>query len=209
MPFGNLLPKEYGFFDYFDNHATRCVEAAKLLVQIFDDISKAEPLAKQIKDIETACDDITHHCVEALHKTFITPIDRDEIHQMISRLDDIADFINATSARIVLYEITAAPASAKELAETLLRATEQVKKAVNGLRQLKYPMELLKVCVEINRLENEADAVLRRSIARLFKEEKNPVEIIKWKELFELLEEATDRCEDVANLVEGIVLEHG
>lgn len=209
MPFGNLLPKEYSFFDFFDHHAEHCVNAAKLLKQQIADVSQAEPLAKAIKDLEHKGDEITHQCVETLHRTFITPIDRDEIHQLISRLDDILDFVNAVAQRIVLYEIHEVPEVSKELADTLLRATEQVKKAVLGLRSLKYPMDLMKTCVEINRLENEADAALRRGIAKLFKEAPNPVEIIKWKELYELLEEATDRCEDVANLIEGVVLEHG
>jgi uncharacterized protein len=208
MPFGALLPKEYSFFDFFDQHAAKCVDAAKLLVETMSNIGQAEALAKRIKDLEHEGDDITHLTVETLHRTFITPIDRDEIHQLISRLDDILDFINAVTQRVVLYEIVEAPIGAKELAEVLLKATEQVKKAVLGLRKLQYPMELLKICVEINRLENEADSVLRRGIARLFKDAPNPVEIIKWKELYELLEEATDRCEDVANLIEGVVLEH-
>lgn len=208
MPFGSLLPKEYSFFDFFDQLAARCVDASRLLTQMMANVPGAEPLIKQVRDLEHEGDDITHLTVETLHRTFITPIDRDEIHQLISRLDDILDFINATAQRVSLYEIVEAPPAAQELAEVLQRATEQVKKAVLGLRKLQHPMELLKICVEINRLENEADAVLRKGIAKLFKEAPNPVEIIKWKELFELMEEATDRCEDVANLIEGVVLEH-
>jgi len=209
MPFGALLPKEYSFFDFFEQHASKCVEGARLLLQLLKSVQDAEALAKEIKEVEHAGDKITHHTVETLHKTFITPIDREEIHQLISGMDDILDFIDAASQRVVLYEITEITAEAQELGEVLLQATEEVQEAVRGLRRLQYPMETLQTCVEINRLENEGDAALRRGMARLFKESTDPIHIIKWKEIYEFLEEATDACEDVANIIEGVVLEHG
>ena len=209
MPFGTLLPKEYSFFDFFEQHASKCVEGAGLLLQLLKNVQDAEALAKAIKEVEHAGDKITHHTVETLHKTFITPIDREEIHQLISGLDDILDFMDAASQRIVLYEITEITVEAQELGGVLLRATEEVQEAVRGLRRLQYPMETLQTCVEINRLENEGDAALRRGMARLFKESTDPIHIIKWKEIYEFLEEATDACEDVANIIEGVVLEHG
>jgi len=208
MPFGNLLPKEFSFFDFFEQHAAKCVEAAHLLVKVFENPSGAEAIVKQIKDVEHEGDKITHHTIETLHKTFITPIDREEIHQLISEMDDILDYIDATAQRVVLYEILEARPEAKELCAVLVKSTEQVRDAVAGLRTLKYPMELLKICVEINRLENEGDTVLRKGMARLFKESTNPIDVIKWKEIYEFLEEGTDRCEDVANIIEGVVLEH-
>ncbi len=208
MPFGSFLPKEHSFFDYFEQHAEKCVEAARLLLEALRNLEEADARVKEIKDLEHEGDKITHHTVETLHKTFITPIDREEIHRLISGMDDILDFIDASSQRLVMYEIREARPEALELCEVLLRATEQVKEAVHGLRELRFPMELLKVCVEINRLENEGDAALRRGMASLFKSEPNPIEVIKWKEVFEFLENATDRCEDVANIIEGVVLEH-
>jgi predicted phosphate transport protein (TIGR00153 family) len=208
MPFGALLPKEYSFFDFFEQHAAKSVEAAHELRELLRNVEKSDALTKRIKDLEHEGDKITHHTVETLHKTFITPIDREEIHQLISKLDDVLDFIDATAQRIKLYEIRTIPEEACELCEVLVRATEQVKEAVMGLRALKYPMELLKICVEINRLENEGDTALRKGVARLFKESKDPIEVIKWKEIYEFLEAATDRCEDVANIIEGVVLEH-
>ena len=151
---------------------------------------------------------ITHRCVEALHKTFITPIDRDSIHRLITRMDDVMDFVEAAAERIELYELTVMTSDVRDLADVLHRAALQVEQAVRGLRDLKDPQATLKLCIDINRLENEADAILRRSVARLFKEEKDPITVIKWKEIYENLEDATDRCEDVANIIEGVVLEH-
>jgi predicted phosphate transport protein (TIGR00153 family) len=208
MPFGALLPKEYSFFDFFEQHASKCVEGAQRLLHMLRDIRAAAGHAKEIKEIEHAGDKITHRTLETLHKTFITPLDREEIHQLISGMDDILDLIDATSQRLVMYDIQEVTPEAQELGTTLLQATEQVQEAVSSLRKLKYPMDVLKICVEINRLENEGDAILRKSMARLFKESTDPIYIIKWKEVYEFLENALDSCEDVANLIEGIVLEH-
>ena len=163
---------------------------------------------RRISDIEHETDTITHRCVEALHKTFITPIDRDSIHRLITRMDDIMDYVEAGAERIELYELTTMTNDCRDLADVLHRASMQVEQAVRGLRTLKDPHATLKLCIDINRLENEADAILRRSVARLFKEEKDPIVVIKWKEIYENLENASDRCEDVANIIEGVILEH-
>ena len=151
---------------------------------------------------------ITHHCVEALHKTFITPIERDDIYRLITKMDDIMDFVEAASERIALYEIKDMTPEVKDLADVLVRAAEEVAHACSLLRNMKNAEAIIKDCIDINRLENEADAILRNAVARLFKEEKDPITIIKWKEVYEHLENATDRCEDVANIIEGVVLEH-
>jgi uncharacterized protein len=210
MPFGNFLPKEVSFFDFFEQHADKCVAGAELLVKLVGSLDQAEKVAKEIKDVEHEGDKITHHTVETLHKTFITPFDRDQIHGLISSMDDVLDFIDAAGQRIALYEIREATGEAREMCKLLVQATEQMREAVKGLRTLQYPMQILKNCVEINRLENEADAQLRAGTVRLFKEHAaEPVEIIKWKEIYSYLEEATDRCEDVANTIEGVVIEHG
>src|SRR5262249_19831784 len=145
----------------------------------------------------------------ALHKTFITPIDRDSIHRLITRMDDVMDFVEAAAERLELYELVVMTGDVRDLADVLQRAALQVEAATRGLRALRDPQAMLKLCIDINRLENEDDAILRRSVARLFKEEKDPIVVIKWKEVYENLEMATDRCEDVANIIEGVILEHG
>ena len=210
MAFGNFLPKEVSFFDFFEQHADKCVAGAELLVKLIGSLDHAARIAKEIKDVEHEGDKITHQTVETLHRTFITPFDREEIHRLISGLDDVLDFIDAAGQRMALYEIKEATEEAQAMCRVLVKATEEMREAVKGLRTLEYPMQILKNCVEINRLENEADALLRAGTVRLFKEYVDkPVEIIKWKEIYSFLEEATDRCEDVANTIEGVVIEHG
>ena len=209
MAFGRLLPKELGFFDFFEQHADRCSEGARLLTAMMADLGNSAELAKQIKDVEHEGDEITHRTVEALHKTFITPIDRDQIHLLITKMDDTLDFIDAAAQRLVLYEITESTPEAVEICTALEKACGLVREAVTDLRALKNPTRLFKLCVEINQLENEGDAALRRGMVRLFKEKKDdPVSIIKWKEIYQYLETATDCCEDVANVIEGVVLEY-
>ena len=174
--FGRFLPRETSFFDFFEQHAALTIEGAKEFLSLVTTGANISAKCRRISDIEHETDTITHRCVEALHKTFITPIDRDSIHRLITRMDDVMDYVEA---------------------------------AMRGLRQLKDPQATLKLCIDINRLENEADAILRRSVARLFKDEKDPIIVIKWKEIYENLEMASDRCEDVANIIEGVILEHG
>jgi predicted phosphate transport protein (TIGR00153 family) len=206
--FGRFLPKETSFFDFFEQHATLTVEGAKEFLSLVTTGANIDTKARRIHDIEHETDVITHRCVETLHKTFITPIDRDNIHRLITRMDDIMDFVEAAAERVALYEITVMTPEVRDLADVLLRATQQVELAMKGLRDLKHPQNILKLCIDINRLENESDQILRRAVARLFKEEKDPIVIIKWKEIYENLENAADRCEDVANIIEGVILEH-
>jgi len=206
--FGRFLPREKSFFDFFEQHAALTVEGTKELISLVSDGTRIEAKARRIADIEHETDVITHRCVEALHKTFITPIDRDSIHRLITRMDDIMDFVEAAAERIALYEITTMNQDVRDLADVLHRAAVQVEQACRHLRDLKNPQKILQLSIDINRLENEGDAILRRAVARLFREEKDPIMIIKWKEIYENLEMATDRCEDVANIIEGVVLEH-
>jgi predicted phosphate transport protein (TIGR00153 family) len=207
--FGRLLPRETSFFDFFEQHAALTIEGTKEFLSLVTTGANIETKCRRISDIEHETDVITHRCVEALHKTFITPIDRDSIHRLITRMDDIMDYVEAAAERIELYELKVMTSDARDLADVLHRATQQVEAAVRGLRNLKDPQATLKLCIDVNRLENECDAILRRSVARLFKEEKDPIMVIKWKEIYENLENASDRCEDVANLIEGVILEHG
>jgi predicted phosphate transport protein (TIGR00153 family) len=205
--FHRLLPKETSFFDYFEQHAELTVTGAEEFTSLVSSNANIDAKARRIKEIEHETDVITHRCVEALHKTLITPIDADQIHRLISRMDDVMDFIEAASERIALYRLREMTPEIRDMADVLERAARAVLAACKLLRNLKEPATILKKCVDINRLENEADAILRRAVARLFDEETNPVTIIKWKEIYENLESATDCCEDVANIIEGVVLE--
>jgi predicted phosphate transport protein (TIGR00153 family) len=206
--FGRFLPRETSFFDFFEQHAALTIEGTKEFLSMVTTGANIPAKCRRISDIEHETDTITHRCVEALHKTFITPIDRDQIHRLITRMDDIMDYVEAAAERIELYELTTMTADCRDLADALHRAAQQVEGAVRGLRTLKEPQQTLKLCIDINRLENETDAILRRSVARLFKDEKDPILVIKWKEIYENLESAADRCEDVANIIEGVILEH-
>jgi predicted phosphate transport protein (TIGR00153 family) len=206
--FGRLLPRETSFFDFFEEHAALTIEGTKEFLSMVTTGANIAAKCRRISDIEHETDTITHRCVEALHKTFITPIDRDQIHTLITRMDDVMDYVEAAAERIELYEITTMTNDVRDLADVLHRSAQQVEGAVRGLRDLKDTHATLKLCIDINRLENEADAILRRSVARLFKEEKDPIMVIKWKEVYENLESASDRCEDVANIIEGVILEH-
>jgi uncharacterized protein len=203
-----LLPRETSFFDDFEEQAKKTVEGCRAFLEMVADPSNMVARARHIKVIEEECDSITHRVVESLHKTFITPIDRNDIYRLITKMDDIMDYVEAASERLALYEIRTTTKEVGDLARVLVTSAERVLEAISGLRDLKHPQVILEKCIEINRLENEADALLRGALARLFKEEKDAVTIIKWKEIYELLETATDRCEDVANIVEGVVLEH-
>jgi uncharacterized protein len=206
--FGRFLPRETSFFDFFEQHAALTIEGTKEFLSLVTTGANIAAKCRRISDIEHETDTITHRCVEALHKTFITPIDRDSIHRLITKMDDVMDFVEAAAERLELYELTVMTADVRDMADVLHRAAMQVEAAVRGLRSLGDPQATLKLCIDINRLENEADAILRRSVAKLFKEEKDPIVVIKWKEIYENLENASDRCEDVANIIEGVILEH-
>jgi predicted phosphate transport protein (TIGR00153 family) len=206
--FGRLLPRETSFFDFFEKHAAMTVLGAQEFLSLASTGANVLAKAKRIKEIEHECDTITHHTVEALHKTFITPIERDDIYRLIGKMDDIMDYVEAAAERIALYKLTAMTSDVKDLADVLVRATQELEEALKLLRNMENAEAITKKCIDINRLENEADAILRAAVARLFDEEDDAKTIIKWKEVYENLENATDRCEDVANIIEGVVLEH-
>jgi predicted phosphate transport protein (TIGR00153 family) len=207
--FEKLMPREVAFFDYFEKQADTIVEGCKALNDLLENYTNVLEKAKHIKAIEHNGDTITHDCLNRLHQTFITPLDRDDIHRLITRMDDILDLTEAVSQRLSIYEIDAIPDHAKALAKVLVFGTERLAKAVRLLRNMRNSPQILAECIEINRIENEADGLLRDAVGALFKSHKqDPLYVIKWKELYELLESATDKCEDVANVLEGIVLEH-
>jgi predicted phosphate transport protein (TIGR00153 family) len=204
---GRLLPRETSFFDFFDEHAALTVAGAKELLAMVSNGASIGPRAIRIKELEHEADIVTHRCVEALHKTFITPIDRNDIHRLITRMDDVLDYIEAAADRIALYEITEMSSDLRQLADVLVRSSQAMELAVRGLRDLRHAEAIRQACVDVNRLENEADSLLRSALAKLFRTEKDPILLIKWKEIYETFEIATDRCEDVANVIEGVALE--
>jgi len=168
----------------------------------------ARVLAARIKEHEHEADVLTHACVERLHKTFITPFDRDDIHRLITRMDDVMDYVESAAISVMLYELVEMTEPARQLADVLVRSTESVAIAVGGLKSIKQSESILQACIEVNRLENEGDEILRAALADLFRGATDPLLVLKWKEVYEALETATDRCEDVANIIEGVVLEH-
>jgi predicted phosphate transport protein (TIGR00153 family) len=203
-----LLPHDASFFAHFEHQGKKTVEGCRAFLEMVEQPGDMERRAERVKQIEHECDEITHAVVEALHKTFITPIDRNDIYRLITKMDDIMDLVEAAADRVALYEIPTMTKEAAELARCLVDSAEHVLNAVSGIRDLGKPNGILQHCIEINRLENVADGILRGALARLFREEKDPIAVIKWKEIYETLESATDRCEDVANIIEGVVLEN-
>lgn len=206
--FGLFKSQEGRFFDLFQKSAEKIVEAAHEFRKLAQNVSEIEKQAQTIKDIEHATDRVTHETVELLHKTFITPIDRDDIHTLISQMDDIVDFIDAASERMALYGMQRVTPEIIKLAEVNAQSAELVQRLIQELPNFKNSKDILGLCIEINRIENEADRLLRVAMANLFRDEPDTRELIKLKEIYELLETVTDRCEDVANTVEGIVLEY-
>jgi predicted phosphate transport protein (TIGR00153 family) len=200
-----LIPKNENFFEFFDKAANNILCGARLLDELVEDGDVAEKV-NLIRDIEHEGDRITHETVKMLNKTFVTPIDREDIHALISALDDAIDLIDAVVVRVYLYKIKEFPSGAKELAHILLKSAEETVRAVSYLEKMDPTIH--HICIELNSLENEADRISRSSIAKLFEEEKDPLTVIKWKELYETLELASDKFEDVANILEGIVLKH-
>jgi predicted phosphate transport protein (TIGR00153 family) len=203
-----LLPHDQSFFSHFEAQGKKTVEGCQAFKQMIDDPTSLDAKAQRIKQIEHECDEITHAVVEALHKTFITPIDRNDIYRLITKMDDIMDLVEAAADRLALYEMPKMTKEAADLASCLVESAEHVLGAVSGIKLLNKPNGILQHCVEINRLENAADTILRGALAKLFREEKDPISVIKWKEIYETLEAATDRCEDVADVIEGVVLEN-
>jgi hypothetical protein len=202
-----FLPREEKFFTYFEEITKNLVDAAKLLIELVQN-PQNHNLINQIKDLEHKGDEITHKTVSLLHKTFITPIERDDIHKLITSIDDVLDYIDAVSQRFKLYNITNTNVIYQNFAKIIQESSVKILEVIKELDNMKKQNEILTKCIEINRLENEADQLLRESIAKLFQTETNPIELIKLKEIYEILESITDRCEDVANIIEGIVLEN-
>ncbi|NDP42665.1 MAG: DUF47 domain-containing protein [Aromatoleum sp.] len=205
---GRLLPREGKFFDLFNQHATLAAQAAVELQELLADLSQLELRSRAIEKNEKQADRITHETIQLLHRTFITPLDRDEIHGLITGMDDILDLMEDVATCIFLYDVKAVTPEAQKLGQICVTCTIKVKDAVAKLESMDNADAILKICGDIDRLESEADYVFRSALARLFREESDAKQILKLKEVYQLLESITDKCEDVANVIEGIVLEN-
>jgi predicted phosphate transport protein (TIGR00153 family) len=201
-----LFPREETFLPQFNRAAEIIVAAARALDGIASDFTDLEVKVSQIKHLEHEGDQVAHQTFALLSKTWITPIDREDIHTLVKALDDVLDYIDAAAARLVLYKVPAPTREFQAATVLIVQSAEAIQRAVPLLGDLKNSAAILSACVEINRLENEADTLNRIAIGRLFDVEKDPIALMKWKEIYEFLEETTDRCEDVANVLEQIVL---
>jgi len=203
-----LFPKTEDFFIHFRKSAENLVEATLYLESVLSQGSITEISLKRLEEMEHAGDRITHDTMERLNSTFITPFDREDIHLLVSRLDDVMDFIYAASIAMALYKVDPIPGAIRDMAKVLVKLASEIQRALARLSDMKRPEMILAICIEINRLENEADNIHRQALANLFENEKDAITIIKIKEILEDLETATDKCEDVANVIEGIVLKN-
>lgn len=203
MIFG-LIPKEEAFFDLFKQAAHNVIEGTRLLKAMMENFHNVQDKAKQIKEVEHVGDGITHDIALRLNQTFMTPLDREDIHDLASALDDILDAVEAVADRFVIYKVAKPTEAAVRLADILYRASVAVGRGVDRIDM--SHAEIKECCVEVNSLENEADRVSRDAISDLFDKETDPIFVIKWKEIYETFEEGTDRCEDVSNVIERIVL---
>ena len=207
--FRSIIPREEVFFDNFEKICVLLTEAAKHFKTMLEEGGPYDKAADRIKKLEQQADELTHRSIETLHKTFVTPLDRQDILRLIVGLDDILDTTEAVSSLLKLYDPRKTLPKAADLADLLVQGTEKVAVMVGLLRQLsKASDRLMALAVELNQLENEADKAYQQAIGRLFKEEDDPKELIKWKDILEHIETATDQCEDVADIIEGIVLEN-
>jgi predicted phosphate transport protein (TIGR00153 family) len=214
MLFGKLLPTEGNFFVMFNQHADRIVEAAQAfskLVANYNDPTLRDKFNQEVDNAERAADRVTHDVNKAIHKTFITPIDREQIHSLINTMDDVADLIQDSAETMALYDVRHMTEEITRLTDLSLKCCERVRDAVKMLEKISDQATAeaaLKTCEEIDKLESDADRVMRSAMSKLFREEPDVREVIKLKAIYELLETITDKCEDVANLIEGIVLEN-
>jgi len=206
--FGRLMPQEGRFFELFNEHAAEVVQGSRELAALMASGDDLERRAHNVESIEKRADRITRSTIELLHKTFITPIDRDDIHQLISKMDDILDLIEDSAQLMFLYDVRVPTPEAKKLADICVVCCEKMQSAVGLLSSMDNAAAIMVICTEIDRLESEADHVMRAAIARLFRDEPDVRELIKLRTVYEHLETVTDRCEDVANIIQGIVLEN-
>ena len=203
-----ITPRDTVFYDLFEQSAANLVVAAEKLVDLFDNYKDVEAKAKELKELEHHGDDITHQIIQRVNRTFVTPIDREDIALLAHMLDSVMDFIEAAGRTAFLYRVAQPTERAQQLAASVVRLVHVLNEVLPCLRQRKQFKRVLEHCVEINRLENEADDIHHAAMAELFDKCQDACEIIKWRELYQHMEDATDQGEDVANILEGIVLKH-
>ncbi len=209
MPKFPFMPREQKFFDLFEASAQNIIKASKSLKEMLDSWQFIDSRIAEITELEHDGDSMTHDIISLLHRTFVTPFDREDIALLAHTMDDVLDFIHSAADAMFIYKIRKPTARAKELADIIVLAAVEMQKAVASLRHKGEFKQMLERCVEINRLENAADRVYRAAIGELFDKAKDMTEIIKWREIYEHMETATDRCEDVADVIEGVALKNG
>jgi len=203
-----FIPREHKFFDLFEQSAHNMVKAARVLKGLVDTWEDVRQSVDEIADLEHEGDTITHQIMAQLHRTFVTPFDREDIAMLAHTLDDVTDFVHAAADAMLIYKIDRPSQRAKELADIIVQAAVEVEKAIPQLRHRAELGKILPRCVEINRLENAADKVFRSALAELFDDTPDMAQVIKWREIYEHMESATDRCEDVSNVLEGVALKY-
>ncbi len=205
----NIIPSDKAFYDLFERSAQNVVRGAELFAAISEDWSKLGKLADEIREAEHEGDVISHDALTRLDKTFVTPLDREDIFHLICGMDDIIDAVDAAAKRLVLYKVSGPNPDLANLARTLVYAAKSLANAVGGLRNIHSNAEKLRQdCIEVHRLENEGDVYHNQALTKLFDTEPNPITVIKWKEIYEIAEGAIDYCEDVTNTISGLVLKH-
>jgi len=203
-----FMPREEKFFGLFEDSAQNMVKTAQSLKSLIDNWEDVEAKVAEIEELEHQGDTITHQIMAQLHRSFITPFDREDIALLAHTMDDVTDFIQSAADHMLLYKVNYPDERAKELANIIVEATTEVEKAIHQLQPRPHLEQILKHCVEINRLENTADKVFRSAVADLFNNTTDMCQVIKWREIYEHMETATDRCEDVADVIEGVALKH-
>jgi predicted phosphate transport protein (TIGR00153 family) len=206
--FGRLMPREGRFFDLFNEHAEQIVLASRELAAMISSAEDPERYAYNIESIEKRADKITQTTIALLHKTFITPIDRDDIHRLITKMDDILDLLEDAAQLIFIYDLQVVTAEEKRLADICVDCGENIQTAVKLLSNMKNASTIMRICDDIDRLESEADHVMRAAMAKLFRDEPDVRQLIKLRAVYQTMEAVTDKCEDVANIIEGILLQN-
>lgn len=204
----SLIPREERFYDLFDQQANSLVAAAILFSQLAAEWRPDHPSIEKLRELEHECDHTTHEIIDKLNRTFVTPIDREDIHALAKELDDVVDIIQAISERLLLFKIQKTTPYLIELAAILEDAVQNVMKAVNSIRDMNRPRRILDYCIEINRLENRGDNTYEKAIGHLFDNDSDVLNVMKWKEIYDATETGIDKCEDIANTIEGIVVKH-